>query len=191
MNKKNIIIISAITLLLTILTIIINITDNNKNVLPKYLKSVGFKEIKDTTLYKKQISKINEEEHNSNIENNIKSEYEIHYFNIDTFEYTKNKITYNDNITKDYTPTYSYKDNKINYIYRVYYENANIIFEGQYNLKNKRFTCEPTFHYQVNINDIKEDICNKLKLESEIFSSEISIVIEDPKALNYIKNNIS
>lgn len=190
MNKKKIIILSVITLLLLTFTIIINLTDNNKNVLPKYLKSIGFTNLESTTLYQKQISKITEEEHNNNIENNTKSEYEIQYFNIDTFEYTKNKITYNDNITKDYTPTYNYKDNKISYIYRVYYQNTNIIFEGQYNLKNKRFTCEPTFHYQVNIENLENDICNKLKIEAEIFSNEISTLIEDPKALKYINNNI-
>lgn len=190
MNKKKIIILSLITLLLTIFTIIINITDNNKNILPKYLKSIGFSEIKGTTLYKKQITSTTEEENNKNIKNNIESEYEIHYFNTKKFEYTKNKITHKNNITKDYTPTYNYKNNIITYTYRIYYESTNIIFEGEYNIKNKKFTCTPTFYYLVNIENIKEEICNKIKTESEIFNNEISIFIKDPKTLKYINENI-
>jgi len=191
MNKKKIIIISTIILLLLIFTLIIKFTNNSENILVKYLKASGFTNNENTSLFKRQISKITEEELNNNINNNINSEYEMQYFNTNTFEYTKDKISYNNNITKYYTPTYNYRDNKITYIYKINYQNANIIVKGEYNLNNKKFICEPTFYYQMNIEKVKDNICNKIKLETEIFSNEITTLIENPKALNHIKNNIS
>lgn len=188
MNKKKIIIITSIIALLLILILIISLFKNPQTEIIEYLQSIEFVNENTTNLYSKQISNNTLEQHNKNIENNIESEYEILYFNTDTYELTKNKIAYKDEITKDFTPTYNYKNNKLNYIYRINYNNTNIIMEGTYNINNKTFTCIPTFSYQIDIEKSKKDICNKIKLEVELFSYETQTLFDNPQLLDYMKN---
>ena len=188
MNKKKIIIITSIIAILLIIILFINLSKNPQKEIITYLQSIEFINKDTTNLYAKQISKNNLEKHNNNIQNNIESEYEVLYFNTDTYELTKNKTTYQDEITKDFTSTYNYTNNNLNYTYRINYNNTNIIMEGTYNINNKRFTCEPTFSYQIDIEKSKKDICNKIELEVELFSYETQTLFDNPKLLDYMKN---
>ena len=130
MNKKKIIIITSTIALLLIIILFINLSKNPQKEIIKYLKSIEFVNKDTTNLYTKQISNNTLEQHNNNIKNNIASEYEALYFNTDTYELTKNKTAYKDEITKDFTPTYNYTNNNLNYIYRINYNNTIVIMES-------------------------------------------------------------
>lgn len=187
--KKIIIIISILVVILGFI-LIIKITTTPEKEIIKYLESINFTNYKNTNLYSKQLSKKNIDEFNNDVKHNIESSYKIMYFNIETYELTKDKIDYKDGITKNITPTFNYKNNKITYNYRIYYKNTTILIEGTYDIKTEIFTCNPTYTYQINIEKSKESICNKVKLEIDNFAYEANTLIEDPKILKNVKENI-
>ena len=54
---------------------------------------------------------------------NINSTYEVLYFNSSKYQLSKDLITYNNGIIKNFTPTYDYATDKIEYNYRVNFDN--------------------------------------------------------------------
>lgn len=193
MNKKNkikIIIIIIITIIIATI-LILNLTQNKDKQIINYLKALNFTSDENSYFYSKQISQNSLEEHNNNIKNNIESEYEILYFNTNIYTLTKNKISYNDGITKDFTPIYNYTNDKMTYTYRINLNNTNIIMEGIYDIETKEFTCNVSFAYQIDIEKSKDEICNKVKKDIEVFEYETKTLIENPKLLQYIKDKLN
>ena len=162
------IIIVVIIIIIGILLVVFSEKPENK--ILKYIKSLEFINSDDTFLYSKQISKNNLEQHSKNVEENIDSEYEILYFNINTYQLTKDKISYSDGITKNFTPTLDYTNNNLRYTYRISLDNTNVIMEGSFNMDTEEFTCTPSFSYQIDIENSKKDICNKIKYDVESFN---------------------
>ena len=181
---KRIVIVVAIVL---VLVLFFNRDKNEDNKIVKYLIKADFASYNDTSLYKKQISEYNLEQYNKGVDDNIDSEYEVMYFNIDTYRLTKDKISYSDGITKNFTPEFDYMNDKLSYTYRINFSNTNVIIEGIYNIKTNEFTCEPTFVYQFEFESSKEDICNKVKLDVEDFEYEVKQLIPNVDLLNYMK----
>lgn len=174
MNKKNKIIIAVIAVILLVIALIIYFS-SDKTVNKKIIKNftdIGFVNHSNSFLYSKQLSNINLEQHNNNVKNKIESTYEILYFNSNTYELTKDKISYNNGITKNFTPTYDYTNRKVIYNYRINFNNTNILVEGSFDNETKTFVCNSNFAYNIDMTESKQDICNKLKIEIENFSYE-------------------
>lgn len=172
-------IIALIVVILGIV-LIINITMTPDKKIIKYIKAADYINYADTSIYSKQISENNIDQFNKDIKLNKESIYEINYFNTETLQLTKDKIIYKDGITKNITSTFDYTNNNLTYNYRIYYNNMNILIEGTYDINTKKFTCEPTYSYQIDIDKSIEDICNKIEFEIENFSYEAKILIKDP-----------
>lgn len=187
MKKKIIIITLAFIAILLTTVLILNLKKDTKTQITNYLSNIGFDKYGNSFLYIKQTSENNLEDYNKDIEQNIETEYEVLYFNVDTFELTKDKMTYNDGITKNFTPTFNYSNDNLTYTYRIKYNNSNIIMEGTYYIETKYFTCKPAFSHQMDIEKTKKAICNKIELEMKIFEYEINTLIENPKLLNNMK----
>lgn len=187
--KKNIIITIISVLILLVIVLIIKLINTPERQLERLLKSQDFTNYNNSYLYTKQISTNNIKTHNQNVQNNIESEYTVLYFNIKNYQLTKDTIYYSDGILKNLTPTYDYTNNTLTYNYRIYYNNINIIFKGIYDINTKKFTCEPTYSYQINTENSKETICNKVKAEIENFSYETRTFIEDYSLLQYMNKN--
>lgn len=190
MNKKNkIIIIVAVAILLVIVMIIYFSGDKNKyKKIIKEFTDIGFINQDNSFLYSKQISDLNLEQYNEKVKMNVNSRYEVLYFNSSKYQLSKDLITYNNGITKNFTPTYDYSSDKIEYNYRVNFDNTNIFIEGSYDNINKTFICNTKFAFNIDIDETKEDICNKLKLDVENYSYQATSFIKNKDLLNYIRN---
>lgn len=189
MNKKQKIII-LISIIIIVIIIFINIFINKpERKLIKYIKNLDFINHENSFIYEKQTSEYNLEEYNKKVEKNNDAEYEILYFNTNTYELTKDKMTYSNGINKNFTPTFNYTNDKLTYTYRINFDNVNVIIEGSYNIETEEFTCNPTFYYQIDIEQIENDICNKIKYEVETFKYETLTLIQKPELLNYMKEN--
>lgn len=191
MNKKTIIISISIVLLLLIMILLIPkmLKKEPQTQIIKYITNLKFTNSDNSYLYSKQVSEDNLDEYTKKVENNINSEYEILYFNINTYQLTKDEMTYDDGINKNFTPTYDYTNNDLTYTYRVNYDDINILIEGKYNIRTKEFICTPTFSYGIDIENSQEAICNKVKFDIETFEYETKTIIENHKIIDYIKNN--
>ena len=188
MNKKTKIftIILSIVLLVVIIISLFNYFNYDKKI-EKYIIKSGFKNNDISNLYSKQLSEYNMDEYQENIKRDNESHYEMLYFNFDTYELTKNKISYNKGISKDLTSTYDYTNGNLNYTYRINLSDTNIIIDGAYDNDTKNFTCEPTFHYLIDFEESKEDICNKIEFEINNFNNEVKVLFENPKLLDYMR----
>lgn len=184
-KKKKIVIIILSIILVLILAIFIIINSNYDKKIEKYITKLGFENNNNTYLYSKQISIYNYEEYKKNIEEGIDTEYEVMYLNTSTYELTHDKTTYSNNITKNLTSTYDYTNDDLSYTYRINLSNTNVIIEGSY--KNDNFTCEPTFFYQVDIENSMETICEKVEFEIKNFYDEANTLFDNSKMLEYMK----
>lgn len=185
-NKKKVVI-GLIIIAIAILAI--NIADNNRSTptIENYLKSNGFTNEGESTLYYKQISDINRDEFQRKMNNKKAAIYETIYFNTANNQLNKTKMTYEDGIYETFSPTYDYANQKLTYNHRFVYNNANVIFEGDYNLKSGKFTCKNNFHYKFDIEEGKDYICNKIKYDVEDFKEEAQNLIANKELLKKLK----
>lgn len=181
---KPVIIVGSVALILFIISFFVN---DRSNELETYIVDAGFENYNGTYIYTKQVSKNDMTKYNEEKVQGKNSEYEKLHFNIDSYELTKDKITYQDSIEKNITPTYHYKDDTISYTYRVIYNYTSIIIDGTYDTETKEFTCESTYAYQINMVDSKDAICDKIKTEIELFENEAKLLIQDADIIKYMK----
>lgn len=153
----------------------------------KYITGKGFSKESNSTLYYKKISKLSREEFNSDRDSGIDSEYEMLYFNIDTYQLLKDKLSYSSEIDSSFNPTYDYTNNKLTYDYRVVMNETNIIIKGDYNMETEEFTCERVFASQVDMKSVQETLCNKIKYDVEEFKYEALTLIDNSRILNVMK----
>ena len=85
--------------------------------------------------------------------------------------------------------TYDYTNGKLTYNYRVTYGSANIIFSGDYDSKNEKFTCDSEYTYDVDIVGNESVFCDKVKYNIVNFSRERLEFITNGKLLNYMKKD--
>lgn len=190
MNKKTKIFI-IVLLIVFVLTLIVNLISNlnyDKKI-EKYIVNLGFDNNDNSYLYSKQTSEHNYEEYIKNIGQGIETEYEVLYFNTSTYQLTKDRASCSNNIIKNLTSTFDYTNNSLTYIYRINFNSTNIILEGKFDKKTEEFTCEPTFFYQINMDDSKDIICDKVKYEVKNFQNEATTLFENSKILQYMNKN--
>lgn len=185
-NKKKIL----ITLIALVVIILVIKVANNINPPPKienYLRDIGFNNEGESALYYKQISDIDNDEFQKRMNSERNAIYEILYFNVNKNELTKNKKSYEDGIFETFIPTYDYSNQELNYTYKIIYNNTNIIFEGKYNLKNTKFTCENIYSYKFELEAGVDAICNKIKYDVEDFKKEAQSLITNKELLKKLK----
>jgi len=185
MNKKTklFILVGVVVLIILLAIKVSGPKTPNEKVTKYFVNKLGFSNTDGSNLYSKQNSKIDFEEYERRVGNNLDSEYEIVYFNSDNYQLTMSNITYSNGITKDFTPVYSYSDNKITYIYRIKYNTANAIVEGSFDAKSGEFVCKPTFAYNIDIKNGQVDVCNKVKVVVEDFDYYARTLINNPEIL--------
>lgn len=187
MNKKKkitiVIILSSILVLILAIFMISNSNYDKK--IERYITKVGFENNSNTYLYSKRTSMTNYEKYQKDIEEGKDTEYEVMYFNTSTYQLIEDKTTYSNNITKNLTSTYDYTNDDLSYIYRINLSNTNIIIEGTY--KNDNFTCEPTFFYQVDIENSLKTICKKVEFEIKSFDDKATTLFDNSKLVEYMK----
>lgn len=158
---------------------------DSEDLITSYITGIGFSN--DTgTLYIKKISLNDIDTFEKEKSEGIDTNYEVLYFNTDTYQLTKDRLEYSSKINKSFNSTYDYKNESLTYVYRINVYNTNVIIEGKYD--NKRFTCDSTFSYQIDINNSLDDICRKVKLDVIQFDYEAKTLIDNIKILELIKN---
>lgn len=184
-RSKILIIVLIVFIILVLLRFIMREDKSDK--IGNYLISKGFVKEEDSTLYHKQVSNITRDEYDNKINNKENSSYEMLYFNTYNYHFIKDKMTYEDDISKSFNPTYNYQDNTLTYIYRINLYNTNIIIEGSYDIDTEEFTCNPTFASEIDIDNAENDICNSIKYEVIDFSYEALTLITSSDLLNDMK----
>lgn len=175
-------------IIFTILVLLRFITREDKSdKIGNYLISKGFIKEEDSTLYHKQLSDMTINEYEDKVNNKQNSTYEMLYFNTNNYNYMKDKMTYEDDISKSFNPTYNYKDNTLTYVYRINMYNTNIIIEGEYDTNTEEFTCNSTFASEINIDNAENDICDSIKYDVIDFSYEALTLITSTDILNDMK----
>lgn len=189
MNRKKIIITVSIivgVLLLLLVVFLVNMSKpNNERKLIKYITQIGFSE--DGTMYFKQISKLNLGEYEKLQKDSLDAEYEILYFDVYNKELIKEQKVYNGEIDKDFTAFFDYTDNSLEYIYRIRLNDTNIVMQGTFSLTTEEFTCEPSLSYLLNMENSKKDICNKVKLDAQLFGYEAKTLITEKEILEILQ----
>ena len=182
---KILVIILIIFIILVLLRFIMR--ENKEDKIGSYLISKGFLKEEDSTMYHKQVSDITIEEYENKVNNKENTTYEMLYFNTYNNHFIKDKMIYEDDITKSFNPTYNYKDDTLTYVYRINMYNTNIIIEGSYNNNTEEFICNPTFASEIDIDNAKEDICNSIKYDVVNFNYEALTLITSTDILNEMK----
>lgn len=182
-NKKKIIILIIVLLLCVFISIVLNGSPDKKII--KYFKNIGFYNDNNGILYYKQVSDIDENVFNNNVSNNIDSNYEKFIFDISNYELLDINMEYDDGVLSDFSGTYNYATNSVDYNYRVTYNNTNIIVNGKY--EEDDFSCNYTFVHDFDIDKSSDVICENAKSYCESFSFEARNLIKNNKILDYLK----
>jgi len=182
---KILVIILIIFVVLVLLRFIMR--EDKEDKLGNYLISKGFVKEEDSTMYHKQVSDITIEEYENKVNNKENTTYEMLYFNTYNYHFIKDKMIYEDDISKSFNPIYNYKDNTLTYVYRINMYNTNIIIEGSYDNNTEEYICNPTFASEIDIDNANEDICNSIKYDVEDFSYEALTLITSTDILNEMK----
>lgn len=182
---KILVIILIIFIVLVLLRFIMREDKSDK--IGNYLIGKGFVKEEDSTMYHKQISDITMDEYEDKVNNKENTSYEMLYFNTYNYHFIKDKMIYEDDISKSFNPTYNYKDDTLTYVYRINMYNTNIIIEGSYDNNTEEFICNPTFASEIDIDNAKEDICNSIKYDVIDFNYEALTLITSTDILNEMK----
>lgn len=190
MNKK--VKIGILILIIVIIILIFNLSTRKttQEKIINYITNIGFIQDSGSSLYAKKISELSLEEYNNKINQNVEANYEILYFNVDSYQLTKDEMSYSNNIHKSFNPTYDYTNNTLEYQYRINLNNTNVIIEGKYNSETQEFICTPLFSYQIDIDSAIDEICNKVKYDVEKFQYEAVTLITNANLIENIKKEI-
>ena len=146
-----------------------------KNRFINSIEKLGYSKLNDSNLYYYNVGDIKLDNFNYYLGNNIESYYEMNYFDVDDMVFKKNIRDYSDNNYSLINEIYDYKNNSVNYSYRLVSNNeATLIFSGKYLLENSKFifTCNRDYRYQFDVNEDDELICNYLKVKVLDFYDE-------------------
>ena len=181
-DKKNIIfIIIGLVVLLIIVVILIFSGSNFENKLGNYLENIGYQ--KDIgTLYEK----------GENLFLNCKNSTDdcsqsVYYFDVSSYELIQNKYLRKDNVGFLFTPSYSYKTLKYLYKYRMDYQNGVLIFNGEYDINTKEYSCNLEYSYGIDIDNYKNSVCKDFKTDLDSFYYEMMNLITNTSMLNKMK----
>ena len=168
-----------------IFIILINIFSgtNTKENLQSYLKKQGYLSESESNIYYKKISSASLEEYTKQKAKKTTTNYEMNYFDTTTYEFKKNKREYEDNMETNLNMTYNFKEDKINYNYRLVLDNnGSMVFSGtfKYQKKDFKFTCINDYSYNFNATDDDELVCDNIEVDVLNFYTE---------ALNSVKNS--
>lgn len=184
-RSKILVIILIVFIILVLLRFIMREDKTDK--VGNYLINKGFVKEEDSTLYHKQISDISSEEYQNKVDNKENATYEMLYFNTGNYHFIKDKRSYEDDIEKEFNPTYDYHNETLTYVYRIYIYNTNVIVEGSYNPKTEDFICNSTFASDIDIDRAEGDICASVKYDAQDFYDEVLMLITSSEILNEMK----
>ena len=161
-NKKKILIILGILIFLGGLKLLMYQSTSDK--VATYIQNKGFTKYSsdDSFLYIKQISSLNLDQYLEKVEKGEESKYEAFYFNMNNYQVTKDKMSYEDEIDSEFSATYDYKIKKLSYRYKVVIGNANAIFDGEYDREKEQFTCDNIYSYHFDIEGKEDVFCDKI-----------------------------
>ena len=169
MNKyiKYGIIIIIILIIMFILNKTVNSSINTQ--ITNYLIDKGYIVSDDNNLLIKQVS-----------------EQEKLKFSLADYSLIKNVEENNDGVNYSLNAIYYYNQEHIIYSYRVTYNNSyNANFKGDYNDNN--FTCEKEFSSAILSDNDKENICNLVKINLNIFNLEAKTLFTSNKIITHFK----
>ena len=171
---KRIYIILIIIVILLIIGITIFNSHSFESRLIRYIKSKGFVQgIGD--IYE---NKDNKNTCNKDTDDNCSNIN--YYFNIVDYKYIKKIVEKQDNVLFELSMTYGYKNQTINFNYRVSHENGTLIYKGNY---SDEFECNLDFNHGIDIKD-ENEFCNYIFTEVNNFNSESQFFIQNTKYLN-------
>ncbi len=183
MNKKLKICLIIVGIIIAIIILKVLTTKPLEQRLAKYLTNIDFVQDEGSALYYKQTSKLSRDEYLAKISAREQAHYEALYFNTASYDLTEDELDYQDDIEISFNPTYNYQNQKITYTYRINVNNTNALIEGTYDQKSEIFTCEPTFAFNIEIDQSINDICDSIKLEVEDFQDTATTLITNYRLL--------
>ena len=157
---------------------------NDKEYVESYLEDDGFVLSEDESYYQKVTTKNTMDDYFYEVSKNRSSEYEEFYFYMGTYNFTKLKMNYNDNITNTFTASNDLVNNVITYKYEVVIYSSSIIVGGTY--KDDKFKCEVVLN-----NGITEDstdiYCSRAEYETLTFLQDSNDLKSNVKFSKIIK----
>ena len=186
-NNKKVFILIIIVFFIILFKIITNKSTSQK--IDKYIEDKGFVLSKDTNIYEKKISSMSAKDYYSTVDNGNDANYSVMYFNTNEFTLLKDSTFYSNGVTSIFDGTFDYKDDSLKYIYEVSTNNSYIMFEGDYDIDSKEFSCDVT--YYENINPYQDNnnlvLCEKISYDAADFADEVKDLITNPSLLEKIK----
>lgn len=191
-EKKKYIIIGIATVIGIIIILFITSRDYTKQNLETYIKAKGYiQSAEGSNIYIKQLSEQNLDEYYDAVKNKKEAEYEINYFDTQTFELKKNKREYLNEVDSNFNQIYDYKTDIINYNYRAVIEDSSFILKGTFKYQNKKetFTCEKEYssNFKLDGTNIKEKICEKIQYDVSTFYNEMLEIIDNARLLSKLE----
>lgn len=116
------------------------------------------------------------------------SKYKVLNFNMENFTLSESFMENVDDVDFTYSANFEYGYDTVDYSARYTYKQSNIIINGNYNINDKSFSCNPEISYGADLTQVKNDLCDELKIYVSDFYS-ISSSIFDENEINIIKNN--
>ena len=178
-----------ILIIFSILIIVILLFILNRFDITVYLSEKGYAEYDEATYYKK-ISKLTKKEYDKRIKNNIQAEYDYLYFGLGTYHLSEEIGVYDEDVELYYIGEYNYRTGITSYTIRGEYYSTVIQFNGKYNTNNKKFTCKPLLHHDIEYdNDIISTVCNLSKYHTVRLNNKAYKLMDDEEVLNKVVNN--
>ena len=155
----------------------------------EYVLSNGYTLVEDG-IYEKVTSSIKKEDYDTYVRLNKNAEYSVNKFDKYNFELSKETYEFDDGITSYLLENYDYKNNLLDYNYRITSSSINVIFRGDYDISTKEFTCQKELSYGVSLSNTEKVICDKVKLNVLAFMTYADGFFKNAAFDKYMKNHV-
>ncbi len=175
LSSNNILLVISIVIIIFIIAFSLFNRGNVRNRFIKYLNKMDYYSSDGGYLYCKNIGGSSLDEFYDGVTYSNDSTYELNCFDIDSVLFKKNKRKYSGGINTLLNESYSFKDKKVTYNYRLEEtDEATFIFSGEYYFASGKynFTCEREYAYQYDVNDDDSVICSRIEYEVDEFYRE-------------------
>jgi len=202
--KKASIFLSIMVVLTIVLFFGVKLLENSKSdedIIINHLEDEKFVYDEDGGYYKKNYSNNTMSDYYNDVKEDKKANYEELYFYLgltrynqkngkyeDNYVFDKVKMTYEDDIHRNYTGNYNLIDEFIKYKYEVTMYSSTIIVSGEYDVKEKdSFTCVVDSDRDMD-NDDSDVFCTRAKYETLSFLEQAKEIMKNPKFSEVINN---
>ena len=180
MKKKIVLLVVGVLIIIFIITTILT-KGNFEKKLIRYIGKSGYSLDSGTLYYKEDEKNPLNKCNGDNL--TLRCVGIAYYFDISAYQLYKTKVTVNESSVIEFRPQFDYKNRELTYEYQVSYANGLVILTGEYDTKNKDYTCEISYVHGMDLEKSDSDICEPVKEDIEVFYYEALTLIKDSSLL--------